>query len=95
LGRLAIEDGRWEKDSEKRWFARWLEMVPDLGSYACQLDDFYALQSRYNFKILWVRQTSAHSPRTLAKPRKRKRRNPRAGCVATLAGEAGGKLKRP
>jgi hypothetical protein len=67
LGRLAIEDGRWEKDSEKRWFARWLEMVPDLGSYTCQLDDFYALQSRCNFKMLWVGQTSAHCSMTCQK----------------------------
>ena len=31
--------------------------------------------------MLWVRQTSAHSPRTLAKPRKRKWRNPRASLI--------------
>src|SRR6202047_4836667 len=45
-----------------------------------QLDDGYAEQSRCNFKMLW-RQTSAHSPWTLAKPRKRNWRNPRACLI--------------
>ena len=44
-------------------------------------DDDYAEQSRCNFKMLWVRQTSAHSPWTLAKPRKRNWRNPRACLI--------------
>ena len=35
-----------------------------------QLDHGHAEQSRCNFKMLWVRQTSAHSPWTLAKPRR-------------------------
>src|ERR1700722_10204652 len=46
-----------------------------------RLDDGYALQSRCNFKMVWVRQTSAHSPWTLAKPRKRNWRNPRACLI--------------
>ena len=46
-----------------------------------QLDHGHAEQSRCNFKMLWVRQTSAHSPWTLAKPRKRNWRNPRACLI--------------
>src|ERR1700681_2569177 len=38
-----------------------------LGNGFHQLDDDYAEQSRCSFKMLWVRQTSAHSPWTLAK----------------------------
>jgi len=63
LERLAIDDGIRE-DPLKRRFAGWLGMVTHLGNG-------YAEQSRCNFKMLWVRQTSAHSPWTLAKPRMR------------------------
>src|ERR1700758_2730049 len=58
-----------------------LEMVEHLATAPHQLDDGYAGQSRCNFKMLWVRQTSAHSLRTLAKPRKRNWRNPRACLI--------------
>ena len=77
--RLAIGDSGYEpgKESAKpvlqRHFlgAAWMTMIT---------------QSRANatFKMLWVRQTSAHSPRTLAKPRKTEWRYPRAGSTIIL-----------